>query len=70
MGKSAVQLDRVPASGRSPAGPQSNRNVWVLPAISRDALVVARVAGHFAVDEQLTDCELRLLDHELANFVL
>ena len=32
-------------------------------------LVVARVAGCFPADEQLTDCELRLLDHELANFV-
>ena len=33
-------------------------------------LVVARVAGRFPADEQLSDCELRLLDHELANFVL
>ena len=29
-------LDRIPSSGRSPAGHQSNQNVWVLPAISRD----------------------------------
>ena len=31
-----MQLDQIPTSGRSPAGPQSNQNVWVLPAISRD----------------------------------
>ena len=37
MWESLVLLDRIPTSGRSPAGPQSNQNVWVLPAISRDA---------------------------------
>ena len=31
-----MQLYRIPASGHSPAGPQSIQNVWVLPAISRD----------------------------------
>ena len=31
-----MQLDRIPASDRSPAGPQSNQNVPVLSAISRD----------------------------------
>ena len=36
MWESSVQLDWIPTSGRSPAGPQSNQNVWVLPAISRD----------------------------------
>ena len=32
-------------------------------------LVVAREAGRFPPDEQLTDRELRLLHHELANVV-
>ena len=41
-----MQLDRIPTSGRSPAGPQSNQNVWVLPAISRDVLgLPARMGG-------------------------
>ena len=31
-----MQLDRIPTSARSPAWPQSNQHVWVLPAISRD----------------------------------
>ena len=36
MWEGLVLLDRIPTSGRSPAGPQSSQNVWVLPAISRD----------------------------------
>ena len=33
-------------------------------------LVVARVAARFPADKQLTNCELRLLDHQLPNFVI
>ena len=36
MGESSLQLDRIPTSARSPARPQSNQHVWVLPAFSRD----------------------------------
>ena len=45
---------------------QHKYRVWY----SVKPLVVARVAGRFPADEQLTDCELRLLDHQLASFVL
>ena len=40
-----MQLDRTPTSGRSLTGPQSNQNVWVLPAISRDAEEAVMSAG-------------------------
>ena len=53
MGESAVQRDRIPASGRSPAGPQSNQNVWVLPAILRD---VCDRCQHGALDFGLEIC--------------
>ena len=35
-GRSLCASDRTPTTTGSPAGPQSNQNVWVLPPISRN----------------------------------
>ena len=49
MWESSVQLDRIPTSGHSPAGPQSNQNVWLLPAISRDVCVKSALLTSFCL---------------------
>ena len=38
-GRGFCASDRTPTTTSSPAGPQSNQNVWVLPPISRNASV-------------------------------
>ena len=37
-GRDFCAIDRTPTTTGSPAGPQSNQNVWVLPPISRKVL--------------------------------
>ena len=53
-GRGFCASDGTPTTTGSPAGPQSNQNVWVLPPISRNA--------HFQQDE--TRCLLNRCHHE------
>ena len=49
-GRGLCASDRTPMTTGSPAGPQSNQNVWVLPPISRN------VTCQHAEDQQLYNC--------------
>ena len=67
-------LDRIPTSGRSPAGPQSNQNVWVLPAILIDAIdrpnvKAKRRAFHKGTVDQALPCCLSGQDRLFARRV-